>query len=427
MFPASNRRGLSPGFPLLLATLALVAPDASHATPAPLTLDEALRRTRASHPLLLAARHEVAGSRALERDARRGPQPGLTATLENFGGGLDADRSEATLTLERMLELGGDGSARRAEAEAGTRLATAEQELLLNELEAATVEAFCSAWLAEQRSVRLRDAVSDADAATRAAAERLRVGAAPAHEELRARADRAVRVAELRQAERDLALARSALTRHWSAPADEVGTVELPEVGDYAPPDWAALAARVGTQPEARQRAAERLRAESALRSARARRVPDLTLAAGARHLAEVPGTGFVASVSLPLPTPGTGRGAVEAANASRSAAESRADATTARLLDAARSARERVAAAIAGRRELREQALPAAEAALRALTEGFRAGRFSYLEVQSGQRGLLEARLLDLELTAEVWRSRLELERWMSPPAERDGTGGSR
>ncbi len=423
MFPARFPRGRLPGVPCLLAVLACAWPGSVPARAAgTLTLDEALRRTRASHPALLAARHEAGAARSLERDARRFPEPRLVAALENLGGGLGSDRAEATLTLEQTLELGGDRGARRAEARAAVLLAEALRDQVLDEAEAATVEHFCAAWLAQERAARLSEAVRDAGVAVAASAERLRAGAAPAHEELRARADRTMREVELRQTERDLAVARGSLARQWGGAPEEAGRLELPELDDVRPPAWDSVAARLEVQPAVRRQAAERLHAEAAVRGAGARRVPDVTLAAGARHLADVPGTGWVATLSLPLPMPGAGRGAHAAALAARAAAVARADAAGAGTLNAARGAHERLAAALASRRELREQALPAATAALREIAAGFRAGRFAYHEVQSGQRGVLEARLRELELTAEAWRARLELERWLTPPPARTG-----
>jgi cobalt-zinc-cadmium efflux system outer membrane protein len=369
------------------------------------------------HPALRGARHEVAAARALASDARRRPEPLLAGAYENFGGTLGTDVAEATLTLEQTFELGGDRTARRAAAEADVSLVMAEAAIVQSDAEAATAEAFLDAWAAQERATRLREAVRDADAAVAAATERLRAGAAPAHEQMRARADRVLRQIEVDRAERDFALAREALARPWGMAAESLGALAMPEESAAEPPSWEALVAGLDAQPEMRRAAAIRVREEAALRAARARRIPDLTLAAGARHLSELSFTGFVATVSLPLPWLGATRGAVEAAASNRLAAVAHGDASAARQLIAARSARERLTASRASRQALREQALPAAEGAVRSLAAGFRAGRFSYLEVHAAQRGLLEAQLLDVELTAEIWKARIELERWTTTP----------
>jgi outer membrane protein TolC len=66
----------------------------------------------------------------------------------------------------------------------------------------------------------------------------------------------------------------------------------------------------------------------------------------------------------------------------------------------------------------LREQVLPASEDAVRGLASAFRAGGLTVLEMLEGQRALLEARMLDIELTREAWVSQMELERWTSETA---------
>lgn len=399
----------------LLLSAPLLMGGVTHA--ATLQLDEALRRTRAGNPALRAAGHDVAAARARERDARRAPSPALTGALENFGGDLGGDRSEAVATLGQTIELGGDRPARGDLAAAVTAVAAAERDVFSLELEAVTVERFCEAWLLQERLVRLREAARFAAVAAAAAAERLRSGAAPAHEEARARAFLAMREIERDRTERDLATARRRLALQWSDDAVEFDLLVLAPVGAPVVPPWDSLAASVARHPQTRRGEAERQREHEQLRLAHAQRVPDVTLGAGVRRLAEVPGAGFLVTLSLPLPIRGPGQGAIGAALATRSATEARTSAARARALAELRAAHERLSTALASNREVRSRVLPAAQEALRTLTASFRSGRFSYLEIQEGQRGLLEAQTLDLETTAEVWRARLELERWIGAP----------
>ncbi len=406
----------------LLLSAPLLMGGVSHA--ATLTLDEALRRTRAGNPSLRAAGHDVAAARARQQDARRAPNPALSGALENFGGDLGSDRSEAAVTLEQTIELGGDRPARGNLAAAASAVAAADRDVFALELEAVTVERFCDAWVQQERLVRLREAARFATVAATAAAERLRSGAAPAHEESRARAFLAMREIERDRTERDLAAARRRLALQWSDDASAFDSLALAPVGAPAVPPWDTLAARLALHPETRRGEAERQRESEQLRLARAQRVPDVTLGAGYRRLAEVPGAGFLVTLSLPLPIRGPGAGAVGAALAMRSATEARTSAVRARALAELRAAHERLSAAMTANREVRSRVLPAAEEALRTLTASFRSGRFSYLEIQEGQRGLLEAQTLYIETTAEVWRARLELERWIGVPLVERGAG---
>ena len=422
MFPRSFLRGLLACTPLLYATASLHASVARATTVSPsFTLAQALERTRAAHPSLVASRRDVTAARSLEREARRGPAPAFAAALENFGGDLGSDRYEATLTAEQTFELGGDRGARRGLSAAHTAIAWAEHEQLRHEVEASTVEAYTDAWAVQERVERWREAAREAAAAAAAAAERHRVGAAPAHEVARARANHSLRRIELEREERRLATALALLAAHWRGSADSIGVLTLADPTTIVPADWASLEAVLQHQPRMQRSTAERQREAGQSSWVRAQRVPDVTVGAGARRLAELPGTGFVLSLTIPLPGPGTGPAAVEAAEESRAAGTSRADAEALRLLSRVRDVHDRLAGALASLRELRADVLPVAEEAMRGLASGFRSGGLTYLEVLDGHRSLLEARLLDIELTREAWLAQMELERWTSAKAAGD------
>jgi len=416
---------VSPALAALPEAPAAAPSGPSSGPPRGLTLSDALGLARARHPGLRAAAHAVVSARARERDASRAPTPALGASVENFGGALAGDRTEATIALEQMLQLGGDRAARGGLAAARTELASAELAALERQVEAATVERFCAAWLLQERVGLLHAAVGSAAAAAAAAAERFRAGGAPAHEEARARAFLALRQIELERSRRDLHSARRRLALDWGGDGSGVDSLVLPPAEVAIPPALDSLIPGLAAHPELRRAAAERLREDRQLRLARAERVPDLTLGAGARHLAEAGGTGFVATLSVPLPLPGAGLGAVRAATASLAAAELGAEALLVRLRADLRDAHERALAVLEANRELRARALPALEDALRTLSAGFRAGRFSQLEVQEAHRSLLDARVLERETTADAWRTRHEIDRLAGgPPASRDGAG---
>lgn len=422
MFPRRIVWGLLACTPLLYVTALFHVPIARAATgERPLSLPEALERTRAAHPALVASSRDVTAARSLEREAGRRPAPALGAAFENFGGDLGSDRYEATLSAEQTVELGGDRGARRSLSAAHTAIASAEHEQIRREVEASTVEAYTDAWSAQERAERWRDAVRDAAAAATTAAERLRAGAAPAHEVARARAHHSLRRIELEREERRLATARARLVAQWRGSADSIGVLTLADPSTIVPAERASLEEVLRYQPLMQLAAAERQREDGQSRWVRAQHVPDVTVGAGARRLAELPGTGFVVSVTVPLPGPGTGPAAVDAAEETKAAGASRADAEALRLMTRVRGVHDQLAGALASLRELRGDVLPAAEEAVRGLTSGFRSGGLTYLEVLDGHRALLEARLLDIELTREAWLAHMELERWTSAKAAGD------
>jgi outer membrane protein TolC len=56
-------------------------------------------------------------------------------------------------------------------------------------------------------------------------------------------------------------------------------------------------------------------------------------------------------------------------------------------------------------------------------ITNAYRAGRLGYLDIQEGQRALLEIELMRIETLAEVWRARAELDRLTGGAGDTKGT----
>lgn len=396
--------------------------DAAPPSPAPgvaigrvLSLDDAIRLTREAHPALRAAGLASEAARARVRDAGRFPDPSLSAALENLGGGLGTDRAETSLLLEQPIELGGDRAARAGVARATADLSLAQRDLLSRALEGETAERFCDVWALQERVTRLREAEIVAERAVAAAEERLKAGAAPAFERTRAQGFRDLRGIERRRAEAELESARELLARQWGAEAAGFDSVSLPEPAPFALPALEELIDRTRAHPGARAAAAERDAERWRLREVRAARTPDLQVGAGIRHLAEAGGTGLLVGLSLPLPIWNRQAGSVAAAESQLAAATERERQTALELRGELRRAHRRVRAALSAWEGIRDRVRPAADEALRLVSAGYRAGRLTHLEIQEGQRNLLEADLLLIEAAADVWRARSAFERVVS------------
>jgi outer membrane protein, heavy metal efflux system len=396
---------------------------ASHAAAAPLTLSEALRRARDAHPTLRAARAEARAAEARVSDARRAPAFTLGAELEDLGAREGADAAQATLTLGRTLERGGDRAARAGLATGTALAASARAEALARELDAEVAEAFLDAWRAHARRALAAEALARAERAAEAAGERLRAGAAPASERARAAGFVALRAIESRRAARDEALAARRLARAWGADSLDADSLALPVPAEPASSAAPAVAERLA-HPARRLAEAEVTAAEWRVRAARAARVADLDAALGARRLAGGEGAGLVATVSMPLPFGRAGAGELAAAGAELDAARARADATTRALAHEALDARATLAAAAESWRLADGALSAAADDALRSVTDAYRAGRAGYPDIAEAQRSRLEAEEVRLDALAELWRARAALARITGTPLtdEEDG-----
>jgi cobalt-zinc-cadmium efflux system outer membrane protein len=225
---------------------------------------------------------------------------------------------------------------------------------------------------------------------------------------------------ERERTSRALEASRAALAAAWGA---RVATFER-VIGDLdsvaPPPDYASLSRALADDPDVARWATEVAAREAALASERAQRVPDLTFELGPRFYGEGSRAAMVAGFSVPLPLWDRRRGGVlqaeyrlKRAAAERAAAEVAAEAQL-------RSAYEALAAAQAEVVALRERALPAAQSAYSGALEGYRTGRFRYLEVLDAQRTLFELRGSQIDALAAYHTAAADLERLTGTPLDR-------
>ena len=391
------------------AIAAPTLPDNVPVTTGPLTLERALDLASHHGLTVLAAGSRAQAARARVEDAGRRPNPTLNATEENFGGQLGETHREGTLAISQVLELGGDRSARAGVAAAESRVASAEVGTVGREGLAQTAERFIAAWSLQARLGRLREGETVTEQAIRAATERFRAGGSPRLEILRAQSRARTQAVERQRTESELTVARRELALSWGAVTATFDSLVAPE--SMMPRDTAGWQLRLAAHPElVRASAAEGL-ASARIKAASAARRPDLTVSGGVRRLEEVPGTGFVVGVEVPVPLWNRGHGGITAAHRELEAAATERRATEQGLQVAFAAASERVMIAAAVYDTLRLRVRPEREAIVDELLRGYRAGRSSYLDLVAEQSNLLETDLALIDAQADLWRAQLRLE----------------
>jgi outer membrane protein, heavy metal efflux system len=380
-------------------------PDTIAVVTGPLTLQRVLALASEYEPRLGPAGLRAEAARARIGDAGRRPNPTLTATEENFGGQLGGSHREATAAIGQTFELGGDRRARTATADAEDRLAAAETDVMGIEVLAAAADRFIAAWALQTRLRQLREGEHLTQQAIHAATERFQAGASPRLEILRAQNQALAQAVERRQVSSELEIARQALALSWGASRAEFDSLVAPE-----PSDTASWGMQSRPHPELTRASANEALALARVGSATAARTPDITLSAGARRLEEIPGTGFVAGVEVPIPLWNRGAGDVAAARREFEASALERRTTEQRLRVARLAATERLQAAAAVYDTLRLRVRPAREQVVEELLRGYRAGRSSYLDLVAEQNNLLQTELALIDAQAELWRARMRL-----------------
>lgn len=418
--PLRRGPGTLAALPVLLLLLHALSVSSAHgAPPLSLTLPQAVEIALRNHPEL--ARYqpelEAADGRVLQASLR--PNPELSVDVENVWGDFPGtSRAETTYEISQLLELG-KRSARRQSAEAEKGVLRRDLEIARLEVAADVKRAFINVLSARKKQELNVEARGIAELLAAAAADRAAAGAVSPIEETRAKVALAVASADVERSAGELESARRELasTMGESAPSFDSLAGDLDE--DFPAPAAESVVERVKAAPDVTRWSAEREHRDAALDAERALAIPDVTLKGGIRHFRESSETTYVLGISVPLPLFNRNQGAIREAKARRAKVDT--EGKTAELLLRSRAAQRQAALAAAGREAtlLREGALSGAQGAYDAVSEGYRLGKFRYLDVLDAGKTLVETRLRYLEALTAYNLARVDLERLVGAPEE--------
>lgn len=400
----------------LLLTFACAAASAGEKPEAPpLSFASALERTRATSPALRAFVFQLQAADARQTQTSLRPAPEVQFQLENFAGdgkvrGLRA--AEWSLALSQVIELGGQGQRRAEWGQARRSELDLEQSILQLDAVAELGRRFIHV-ASDQEHLRLTEEALSLARSTEAEVQR-RVDAArsPDAELYRARIARSRAELEHEHAEHELLSSRRQLAALWGSREADFGPVEAPLSQLPAPGDFDALVPRLSSSPDFLRYANQTRQREAEVRWLEAKARGNLTLSGGLRRLQATQETAFIAGFSLLLGSgPQTAPALAEARAqqtgiaAEQHAAQIKAEATLFELVQELRHA-------LTEAQQLRDDLLPAMDAALKATKYAWQRGRYSYLEWSDAQQEHLALRRAWVDACAEAQRLQIEIQR---------------
>lgn len=406
-----------------LSSVSLVAREAPpEASPGPqvispadaLTLDEAIALAMKANRVLIAARLRSGIAQAGIQTARETPNPELT-----FEESKETPRD--ALTLAQPIETAGKRRKRIAVAEAETRTAEAEADIVGAEIRSRVRRTYAQLAAAQRRAAESEALASLAERTAGAARDRFESGAAPQLEALQAELAAS-------QAENDSLAARAELsgvraelnTLLARDPESALAASEGLDAGEVAPSETVVALSLAGN---ALIGAIDRRIEEALARGdlARANRYPDPVVSGGVTWRGEPEfHTGWRASLDVTLPLFTTHRGAVLAQD--RTVAHLRAEREAAEA-----AVRGRVLAAAARAGALREQVvryrdrmLPAAGEVERMAEDSYRSGQTSLVAMIQAIQSSREVRLKGVQAGLEFQLALDDLEQAAGVPLPR-------
>jgi cobalt-zinc-cadmium efflux system outer membrane protein len=389
------------------------APKAK-ATPAPLILPRVLSRVVEQNPELAVSELEIQAAAARVLQAGMKPNPEVETMMENMsfpivGAGL-FHYTEASLMFSQRLELGGKRELRIRAAEKDSAVAATGREVKKTELIYLTSLAFAELLAEQERVGNQEELLRLAQDSYSAVAERVSAGKVSPVEQTRAAVVLAEARLEVEKHKRALEAAKDRLASLWGGVGAEFdaveGRFEIPPInGDRAVsclsgnPEWK----RAEVTTDARN---------AALELELANRKPDLTFQTGLRWLNVDREQVWVAGVSIPIPIFDKRQGAIAEARLRVDQSRTESKVVEWRLRAALTQAKRDHEDARLEAKGLNETALPAAKEAAAILEEGYRLGKFDYLNWLDAQRTVRELQGKYIEAVASGLKAAIEIDR---------------
>jgi outer membrane protein, heavy metal efflux system len=379
-----------------------------------LSLPQALAHALIKSPELVAYALESRAREAATLQASFFPNPTLGANAANFGNkvirGFDGD--VVTLELSQLIELGGKRAARTEAASLTKELADWDYETKRIDVLTQVSLAFIDVLTAQQRLELVQQTEHLARQTLETTAARVQAGKVSPVEETKAKTAHASVQIELMRAQRELDTARKQLASNWGSTtprfqsvAGELNTVQVP-------PALNTLEKRLSNNPDLARWATEITQRQALISMEKSKAVPDVTATIGASKYLMPNDYALVVGFSVPLPVFNRNQGAIlEAENRLSKAEEDRTTAEV-KISTALNTAYQKLSTAYNEIIALRDDILPGATSAYNASSEGYRMGKFGFLDVLDAQRILFGAKNQYLQALSDYHKAVTEVER---------------
>jgi len=387
----------------------------------PLNLAAAVALSLSSNPTLSAYSYDVRLAEAQQIRAGLRPNPEIGLEVENLPGSgsrSGADATETTLRLSQVVELGGKRAKRLDEARLAGSLAEWDFEARRLDVLAETTRRFIEVAAAQERLGLAREATSLAQTELVVVAERVEAARNSVVEQKRAEIAVARAKVEEGHASHALLAARKKLAAMWGEETPSFSQVRASFFAHRQPEAFGSMMARIGKNPDLARFALEAKLRDSQLRLARTRGVPDVTLSAGLRQFADENEWAGVFGVAVPLPFFDRGQADVYEAMQMQGRTEAHGRAIRVQLASQLFSAYQELVHSANELDAMAKDILPAAQEVLRATEDGYKQGRFSYLELADARRSLIEVRRDNIEAAFNYHTHLAEIDRLLGTAA---------
>lgn len=398
----------------LIALLVWALPAIAQA-PSGLSLHDALKAALENSPAFGASVSRTASMKEATNAAGALPNPELSVEAENIGGSgpyEDFDGAEITYGVSQLVELPGKRSGRQAVASGYERKSVYDRDAARLDLIQNVVVAYAAAVKAEADLKILENERVLASSVYENVTVKVDAGKEPPIQKKKAAIALSSSEMALERARRSMDTAKTVLANLMGGQADAMTLLPETLPAMKTPLGLAEYAAMIDVSPEYRGFDAMIEAAQSNLSLEKASAVPDPTIGIGVRDFREDDEQALVAGVSFPLPVFDMNRAAIRRAGHDYNAAM--LDKADGRLKAETKLAQayESFVNAYQEHQVLKDNIVPGAENAFRFAQEGYRAGKFPYLDILDAQRTLFEAKKQLNQTMLDYYTAMAEIDR---------------
>jgi cobalt-zinc-cadmium efflux system outer membrane protein len=372
-----------------------------------LTLPEVIANVLLKNPEFQVFSFEIRAreARALQEGLRLNPE--LSISPQDFWGSGDLggfDRMENTAMLSQVIELGGKRMKRRKAANLNRDLAQWDYETARMNILTQVAKAYTDA-LAAQEKLKSQKSYN----AVKARVEAGKVS--PIHE-VKAQVALSTTQIQLQQADNNRRAAYRRLALFWGnlEPRFKQVAGHLYRIAPVPPFD--TLVGRMKKNPDLARWATETIHRQAVVTREESKAVPNVTIGAGSRYIQEVQDYAWQVNVTIPLPIFDRNQGGIAEARHRLAKADAEKRTMELRLQSALSNQYTNLVNAYRRVVNLKTKILPGAQTAFDAVNEGYRFGKFGYLEVLDSQRTWFNARSQFLDALAEYHKAVADVER---------------
>ena len=380
-----------------------------------LTLREVIAQVLLHNPELEAFSLEVRAREARALQAGLYKNPNILFDVQDVfgsGGFRKVQSSQTTIVLSQVIELGGKRTKREKATLSHKDLAFWDYETARMNILTQVAKAYADALTAQEKMKLARELVQLSQNSYNAVKARVTAGKVSPIHEVKAQVALSTTQIQLQQARNNLKAAYRRLASFWGSMTPRFKKVSGHLYLIAPVPPFNTLAERMQSNPDLARWAAEMAQRTAAVDLEQANAVPNLRVGAGARWFEETNDNSFIVELSIPIQLFDRNQGAIAEARHRVAKAKALRRAVELKLNAALAAGYTRLANAHSRVVSLKTKILPGARTAFQAVNEGYRFGKFGYLEVLDSQRTWFNARSQFLDALAEYHKAVADVER---------------